>query len=272
MSDTNLIFPEQFWAGTQLSLDMARAALSRMMSGPFDQTKPAEDAPYNFSMQGNIGVVSVRGSLVNNNSQYNKYFGVTSYNDIRSAMLYAAEQGASSTLLDITSGGGAVSGVSDMADFIANFDANVMPVYTFTDGTMASAAYWLGSSARNVFASKTAMVGSIGVIMTHMEQSKMLEKMGITVNVIRAGEHKALLNSYEPATQAALDNAAVQLAHVYDIFVSHVADSRGVSFQHADRVMGQGREFIGQQAADAGLVDAISTFDKVVGMIQATHP
>jgi nicotinate-nucleotide pyrophosphorylase len=70
----------------------------------------------------------------------------------------------------IDSGGGAVSGVADAGNLIKLIDQSVKPIYSFTDGAMCSAAYWLGCSAREVYSSNVSTVGSIGVIATHMEQ------------------------------------------------------------------------------------------------------
>ena len=270
-----VVFPELIWAGTNHSLDVARDLYGRIMAGTIkagmldEDGAPADDKPFNYTLQGNVGVVSITGSLTNKDAWYNRYFGITSYNDIRLGMDFAArDPSAKEILLYIDSGGGSVAGVSDTATLIKEIDAKVKPVYAFTDGTMASAAYWLGSSARKVYNSDTALVGSIGVIMTHMEYSKQLAEAGVGVNVLRAGEFKALLNSVEPATKKALEQAGEQLAEAYDIFLSNIAENRGVSKSVADSKMGQGREFFGAKAVEAGLTDGVLTLDKMVSKMQ----
>lgn len=264
-------YPEVLWAGTEHSLNIAVEVHNAMMSGIYDNQEPNDkpEAPYLFSLQGDIGVISIRGSLVNNDSPWNQYRGVTSYSDIRKAMVHAANDPAvKAVLLDIESGGGAVSGVADTADLIANVNANVKPVYAFTDGMMASAAYWLGSSAGQVFTSKTALMGSIGVITTHMEVSKMLKDQGVGVTVLRAGEHKALANQFEPLTKKAMEQIQAQLDGTYQVFINHIADARGTSAEVVDKVMAQGREFLGADAVTAGLADGVTTFDALMSKIE----
>ena len=68
-------------------------------------------------------------------------------------------------MLDVSSGGGQVSGVDDTAQLISRVN-NVKPVVTYTGSTMG-AALWLGASANHTVAGKTAIVGSLGVIMVH---------------------------------------------------------------------------------------------------------
>lgn len=262
-------FPEVLWAGTEHSLTLAVEAHNRIMAGPFDRPDEEEDdLPHNVTIQGEVAIVSIKGSLTNRDSWINRYYGMTSYADIRRAMLYVSQKAdVKAILLDIDSGGGAVNGVADAGNLIRTVDKNIKPVYAFTDGTMCSAAYWIGCSARKVYSSNVSTVGSIGVIATHMEYSKQLKDEGIGVNVIRAGEFKALLNSVEPATKEALAQLQSQLNAAYSVFIEYVADCRGVTVDSCDKTMAQGREFFGEQALAAGLVDGIESFDAAMSKI-----
>lgn len=264
--------PDVLWAGTEHSLALASEAHARVMAGAFDQQdeEDEDEVPFNYSVQDRVGVISIKGSLTNRDAWYNRYMGVTSYADIRRAMIYAAKQpDIKAILLDIDSGGGSVSGVGDTGNLIRTIDTSVKPVYAFSDGVMCSAAYWLGCSAREVYSSNVSTVGSIGVIATHMEYSKMLKEQGIGVTVVRAGEFKALLNSVEPATKAAIEQLQGQLNSAYGVFLEHVADCRNVTVDNCDKVMAQGREFFGKEALAAGLVDGIETFDSVMSKLNA---
>jgi hypothetical protein len=55
-----------------------------------------------------------------------------------------------------------------------------------------------------------------------------------------------------------------QVDYTYSLFVSAVAQQRGVSEDTVLKDMADGRIFIGQQAIDAGLVDGVSTIDALV--------
>ena len=157
-----------------------------------------------------------------------------------------------------------VSGVDDTAKLIRLVNDRVKPVTTYTDGAMCSAAYWLGSAAGEVFASKGAIVGSIGVIATHKEYSEAYKKEGVGVTVVRAGKFKALANSNEKLTEAGKAQLQKIVDASYEIFVDHVAAMRGKSYEYADKTMADGQEFIGQASVDVGLVDAIKTFDALI--------
>jgi signal peptide peptidase SppA len=267
---TKNTFPEVLWAGTEHSLALAMEAHDRMMAGAFsdDDEEDDDEVPFNYSVQGEVGIIAIKGSLTNRDSWYNRYIGVTSYGDIRNALTYAAGQsGIKAILLDIDSGGGAVNGVADASSLIQLIDKNVKPIYAFTDGTMCSAAYWLGCSARETYSSNVSTVGSIGVIATHMEYSKAMKEAGIGVTVIRAGEFKALVNSVEPLSDKAKTQLQTQLNSAYQVFLEHVADCRNTTVNLCDANMAQGREFFGKDALAAGLVDGIESFDSVMTKI-----
>ena len=254
MKSTNL------WLGSQTSyeavLEARENALAKLGSS---DNMPA--MPMLLSVQGNVGIIDIQGSLVNGNAGYLSYFGITGYGDIRDALTAAVQNPEiSAILLNIDSGGGAVAGVHETAQLISRVN-KVKPVCSYTGGTEASAALWLGSSARTSFAAETALVGSLGILMVHAERSKQLENDGIKVTVIRAGDEKALANPYEPLSKEAKSALESKAQAIYDVFLGHVAEQRGVPNATADAKFGQGKEFIGKDAVTAGLIDSIGTLE-----------
>lgn len=271
-------FPYPVWAGTESSLDHGRVAYEQLQadisaavaSGAYRVTDDEEtvEVPYNFTMQGQVGVISIRGPLLNIDSWYARYRNATTYPDIRRALVYGVmHSGAKMLLLDIDSGGGAVAGVEDTGSLIRMINDTVMPVYAITGGTMASAAYWLGSSSGQVYVTKTSLGGSIGIISTHMEYSKALKEAGIGVTVVRSGQFKALASQVEPLSEQALKQMQDQLDATYVVFRDHVAAMRGVTAQVVEERMAQGRVFVGQDIVDAGLADGLMSFDRLVSVM-----
>ena len=265
---------EKVWAGTEASLHAALEAeetrATRMAAGDRLSNQDRDVSRLLSVDDDGVATINIKGSLNNDaDSDWNEWLGMTGYPEIREAMISAAtDTSVKHIILDIDSGGGAVSGVDDTAKLIRLVHDNVKPVTAFTDGAMYSAAYWLGASAGQVFASKAAGMGSIGVIATHMERSEMLKEAGIGVTVIRAGKYKALANGVEKLTEEGKAQIQAGVDAAYRIFVGHVAEMRGKSYEFADSVMAQGREFYGQSGADAGLIDGIKSFDQVMSDVK----
>jgi signal peptide peptidase SppA len=257
---------ERTWAGSEASLEKALEAEVKLSAA--SHTDDEEDeGPRLLSIADGLATISIKGPLVNSDSPYLKYFGVTGYPEIREALIAAANDSeVRQVLLDIDSGGGAVSGCADTGMLIRTLN-KLKPVTAYGE-TMASAAYWLGCSAGKVYCGKTSLLGSIGVKATFREFSEANKQMGITVTVIRAGKYKALADSNEPLTKEAREQIQTLVNASYEQFVDHVAEMRGVSYDQCHEKMADGMEFIGQKAVDAGLADGVSTFDAVVGGIK----
>lgn len=265
------------WLGNQASYEIVVEAGLKAYS---EDDRSEREYPTILQKQDNVGIINIKGSLINGEAGFMSYFGVTGYGDIRNALAAAiSDPSVGSILLNVDSGGGAVAGVHETAQLIARVN-KIKPVVSYTGGTQASAALWLGSSARQSYVAETGIVGSLGVIMIHAERSKQLEDDGIKVTVIRAGTEKATANPYEPLSDAAKASLEEKAQVMYDIFLGHVAEQRGLSTEVADKKFGQGREFIGKQAVEAGLVDAVGSLedafmkakgfaDKIVAKAQA---
>lgn len=266
----------ELWLG---SLSLYKALLSRqeafnaaMLAGtlscPEDDSEDPE--PENFSLFGNVGVIDISGALTNDDSWWTRWSGDTSYNQIRRSLIEAATHSSVKCIvMNIDSGGGTPNGLADVGDMVRQISASGVKVYAYSGGMMASAAYWLGASADKVYCGETADVGSIGVISISKEYTEMMKKDGIKVTVVRAGEEKALANPYEKLTDKAKAGIQTRIDALYDVFVNRIAEYRSVPADYVRQNMANGKEFIGQQALEAGLVDGITTLDDLITGLQS---
>jgi len=105
--------------------------------------------------------------------------------------------------------------------------------------------------------------GSIGVIAEIPNFTKLMDKLGISMTIIKSGQYKDTGTPYREMTPA--DRAYLQswIEESYDQFVSTVAKERGMSKEKA-RELGDGRVYSGRQAYELALVDTIGTFDDAV--------
>ena len=275
-----MIINDRLWAGSQDQYEalmkadagLTTAQILQMHVDKAANTQASTQRPPRLLEVGDDGIatITVAGALVNTESWINEYLGRTAYSEIRDALISAASDSrAKHILMLVDSGGGSASGPDDISRLVRQIHKSVKPVSTYTGSTMASAAYWIGAAAGKVYADRTAMVGSIGVIAVVKEYTEMMKSEGVGVTVIRAGKYKALANGYEKLTAPGEKQVQDACTAVYDVFIESMAGYRGVSAQKFDDEMGQGREFTGQAAMDAGLVDGITTYDALVGKIRA---
>ena len=268
---------DTIWAGSeqslQAALDADEAKTAKLIAGTYSSESDEDGKSRLLEVSDGVAIISIKGTLNNSDdSWWNEYTGMTGYPEIREALISVAQDASvQHVLLDIDSGGGSVAGVEDTAKLIRAV-AGIKPVSAYSDGAMCSAAYWLGSAASNVYVGKSTISGSIGVISTHMERSKMLADAGIGVTVVRSGKFKALANGVEKLS----DEGKAQIQKIVDaadsVFVDSVAEMRGKSVDYVRASMGQGKEFIGQEAVDVGIADALTSFDKLLSDIRNSLP
>lgn len=259
----------ELWLGS-LSLYqeyIAKQQVALFSEGAYNTEQAAP--PEHFSLFGNVGVLDISGTLTNDTSWWSSFMGNTSYDSIRQGLIEAATHSdVHAIVLNIDSGGGTPNGLTDVANMVQEIRRQGTPVCAYSGGIMASAAYWLGASADTVVCGETATVGSIGVISVHKEYTDMMKKDGIKATVFRAGEEKALGNPYEKLTEKAKENIQSSLDALYSVFVNRIAEYRNVPVAYVLDNMAGGKEFIGQQALDVGLVDAVSTIDDLITQLQ----
>lgn len=277
---------QQTWFGDDVSYAQYRDNVVRMQSanqadfkmGSWDDDSDQEDGTadenfagdygYMLTKHGNVAVLQVYGELVPKESWYNRYFGMISYEEIRNAAITAAASGSvAGLLIDYDTGGGAVTGIGELSDFLREFDNNVMPVYSYTGANMLSAGYWLGCVGRKVFCSSMALSGSIGVITAHFSYARAMKEQGIDVTMFRQGEFKALGSPYETLDAKAKADIESRMRKFYDMFLGHVSPQRGIPIPTLLETAAEGRVFMGDDAVKVGLVDKVISFDKAVAFV-----
>jgi signal peptide peptidase SppA len=228
-----------------------------------EERKAFSSAPLSVLDNG-VGVISINGGLVNSDKWYLKYMGMVGYPHIQDSLVEAySNPDVKSVVLAIKSPGGAVSGVSETAAAIRAL-GTVKPVSTFADGLMASGGYWLGSQTGDVMAAPMSQIGSIGVVMTHIEYSKMMEKAGITATVMRKGEYKMLMTPHEPLSDKAKAQAENDMNVIYDSFTQDVANGMGVSQDTVKSQWGEGRVFWTNEAIGLGMANSSGSLTDAV--------
>lgn len=269
------MYTNQYWLGSEASFREAEANLAKVQAHqaahPGEDEKE-EETPYLNIVDG-VGIVTVQGSLYDGTfGRIGQWFGVTGYGDIQNALVKAVSSpDVQSILMVYKSGGGAVSGVNETAALIMNVD-KIKPVFAYTPSTMASAALWLGLAARKVYASNTAVVGSIGVLSMVVSYHRQLKEEGIDAVVIRSGKYKALGHGADPMSDLAVESAQAQIDYMGTLFLEYAAERRGMAASAADTRFGQGRTFVGEQAKAVGLIDDVVGYSQAFQNAKASVP
>lgn len=252
-------------------LEQAYQAYSRKehvpKAGLFDVD--LDKIPQTFFMDGDIAVMQIDGIITPKADFFSQLFGGSSI-DVMTRDLKALvdNDDVASIVLDIDSPGGVVFGIQEFAKMV--FAARERkPVFAITSSMMASAAMWIGAAAERVFiTSETAITGSIGVVVNHIDISGLEGKLGIKTTEIASGKFKRIASSFAPLTEEGRAELQSQVDHIYAAFVADVAKFRGVSEETVRSDMADGKLFIGSMGLKAGLVDGLKSMEGVINSIK----
>jgi signal peptide peptidase SppA len=206
------------------------------------------------------GVITQRGNMVDDISGPGSVSAQLFSQTLRQAL---ADDTVSQILIDIDSPGGSVYGVSELADEIAAARTQ-KPVVAIANSLAASAAYWLGAQANELYVTPGGEVGSIGVWQAHFDYSQALAAEGVTPTLISAGKYKVEGNPYMPLDADAQGFLQSRVDDYYGAFTKAVARGRGLPISQVRDGMGQGRVLGADAALAQNMVDGVATFDDVL--------
>ncbi len=215
---------------------------------------------------GAIAVIPLYGVITQRGNQVDDISGPGSCSTQLFASAFRdcmADETIGSILIDIDSPGGSVYGVGELADEIqgARGKKNVAAI---ANSLCASAAYWVGCAANELYVTPGGEVGSIGVWSAHEDYSKYLDQQGIKTTLISAGKYKTEGNPYGPMDAEAMAFMQSRINDYYGAFTKAVAKGRGVPIAQVRDGMGQGRCLGADAALSEKMVDGVATFDAVL--------
>lgn len=210
-----------------------------------------------------VAIISLYGTIFPRGSLFAALCGAADAHTLAATLRAAADDPTVvSIILDVDSGGGAVSGV-DVAAEAVRYAASKKKLTAVANTTMCSAAYWIASGATEIVVTSAAEVGSIGVIGTHTDETALLEGEGLKVTYVRSVPGKALGQSAEAMDGDVLASWQDEIGRLHALFTEQIALGRSVTVAVAKK-WATGKVWFGEEAVAEGLADSVGTLDSVV--------
>jgi len=222
--------------------------LSGIRAGWYEE----DDCPY--EVVGRVGVVCVDGALSQRGGWW--YDG---YDAIKVRFLAALkDERVGAVALKFNSPGGVCAGCFEAVSWMrAAKAAYGKPVFAYADEMAYSAAYALACVADEIWLPESGGVGSVGVIGTMMDATKMLEDMGLRIALITSGKQKGDGHPAKALTDEIIERRRETVMHLAALFADVVATARAMK---PAQVMGlEAACFDGSKAKTAGLADGVSS-------------
>lgn len=207
-----------------------------------------------LTVYGNVAVVKIHGVIDKVISQFDiDCYGGCDLNDVDSALAMAAENPKVDTIvLDIHSPGGSVTGTPETAARVAAL-RETHEIHAYTSTLCCSAAYYIASQADRITAAPSACVGSIGVYIALLDETKWLENEGLKVELIKAGRLKAMGASWKELTDEERELMQAEVDSIHADFRKACTTLRAIDTESME-----GQWFDGKQGKAKKLVDQLT--------------
>lgn len=217
-----------------------------------------ERAINGISEDGTTGYLDVTGTLVAKHDDFNACMGFTSYEKLYSQFEKQVSMGIEKVVLNVDSGGGEARTAFEMADqFKALAVENNIPIYAYVDGLSASAAFLWSSIADEIVARPDSEIGSVGVVVQLVNNSKMLENKGITRKFITYGENKVPFDDSGEFTNKFIQSIQEKVNKTGIQFNKFIARNRNMQVE--DVIATQAEVFDTEDALKVGFIDKVMT-------------
>jgi len=248
--------------------DGSKPDASRFKGG---YTKPDGKMTRFTRVSGNTALITVDGSLVNRGAWVGASSGMTSYEGIAAQIDdVAGDRSIANVVFDINSYGGEATGMAALATRIRALRKAKHVVAVIND-VAASAAYGIASSADEIVISETSVVGSIGVVMLHIDRSREMEAKGLKPTLIHAGAKKVDGHPFGPLPENVRADMEKDVMAFYSQFLQLVEAGRGYTNQRRKSRLSaeqaratEADTFIGEESITLGLADRLGSLDDVL--------
>lgn len=244
---------------TAAAFEQVHAAFQRILAGlpmpaGFEMPDDEEDDLYEIQPNG-VAVVKIKGVLSREISALEKACGGYDLEDVAEACAkIEADPNARAVVFEIDSPGGSVTGTEEAAAAIAGMSK---PTIAHTSGMAASAALWMFSQADARYVSESAQVGSVGVYMAMLDQSRRFEAEGLRQDVIKS-EGSPLKAGGIPGTSLSEEQRA-QLQETVDYLYARFSGAVQAAMPNVNPAALTGGMYFGSKAVEMGLADSVAS-------------
>ena len=137
------------------------------------------------------------------------------------------------------------------------------PVIVSMGDLAASGGYYISCNADTIVAEPTTLTGSIGIFGMIPNLEKVMNKIGVNVDVEKTNTLADMGNTFRPMTESEKVLMQRLVEKGYDLFTKRCADGRGMTQAQIDAI-GQGRVWTGEMALERGLVDVLGGLDDAI--------
>ena len=206
-----------------------------------------------------ILIIPIKGIISMSDSDLPFRTSTTNADVILASLKKAKEnKNIKAVILEINSPGGTVVASKEVADAVKDFDK---PIVALIREVGASGAYWIASGADKIVADELSITGSIGVISSYLEFSKLMEEYGITYESLVSGRYKDLGSPFKELTSEERNILQNKIDKIHQVFLREVKENRNLT---STREIETGIFLLGIEAKNLGLIDVLGNKENAI--------
>lgn len=178
----------------------------------------------------------------------------------------AASKKVQALIIRIDSPGGTTAGSEAVYESIRKI-AKDRPVVAVMDTVAASGGYITALATDHIVARGNTITGSIGVIFSFPEVSRLLDTLGVKMEELKSGELKAEPTPYKPMSDKVRAVSMEMVTDGFNWFTGLVAERRKLPIERV-RELADGRAYTGRQAIAVKLIDELGGEEKAIAWLE----
>jgi protease-4 len=167
-------------------------------------------------------------------------------------------------VVEIDSPGGSAP-VSDAINRALRKLSKRKPTVAYVMSAGLSGGYLIACAASKIVALPTALIGSIGVIITRPVVQELMEKVGVKMVMTHQGHLKAMFQPWREPTDEEREKVEALTSEYYTWFVNAVAEARGLDVEVV-KGYATGEMYTAARAKEIGLIDELGDLESAVDM------
>ena len=217
---------------------------------------------YSYNRDVKVAVMSIDGPLTYKPISFmGMECGGASYQQLKEDFTYLVKQGAETIAFMADSGGGEAFQMMPTASYMRSLATqHGVRIISYVDGMACSACYGLIAISDEIIMAPSSKVGSIGVVVRLMNDSKALEMEGYERTYVFAGESKTPFDTDGSFRKEFLEDIQSKVDALYKDFTGFVAEHRNISVDAVRAT--QAKTFLPDMALDLGLADKVMTLEE----------
>lgn len=210
--------------------------------------------------QDKIGILYLEGQIYSDSGE-----GIVDTDVLKTIKKMHKDDDLKAVVLRVNSPGGSADASEQIHHAVQTLQQKGLPVVVSMGDYAASGGYYISCEADYIYAEPNTLTGSIGIFGTVPNVKKLREKVGLDIDGVSTNRFAALDANmlYQGMSPEERQLMQTMVERGYDLFTRRCAEGRHMP-QDSIKAIGEGRVWLGKDALNIGLVDALGNLDDAI--------